>query len=148
MNDSIDLMEEDVPKEECGIFGLYAPEVEVAHMVSLALVALQHRGQEGCGIVTCDGTDFHSHKGIGLVSQVFNSEEKLIPLIGGFGLGHVRYATAGKSSLENTQPILLDTFHGQIAIGQNGNLTTHRSLRKKLLEKGYVLSFYTESNSL
>ncbi len=73
---------------------------------------------------------------MGLVSQVFNSEEKLKPLQGNMGIGHTRYATAGKSTLDNAQPVIVDTFFGKIAISQNGNLTQHKFLRRKLLERG------------
>jgi amidophosphoribosyltransferase len=123
-------------KEECGIFGIYAPEMEVARTISLALIALQHRGQEGCGIATCKDGVFNIHKGVGLVSQVFNCEEVLEPLVGYIGIGHTRYSTSGKSTLENTQPVTVQTFRGEISIAQNGNLTTQKSLKKKLMENG------------
>jgi amidophosphoribosyltransferase len=129
---------DDTPKENCGIFGIYAPEIPIAATVSLALIALQHRGQEACGIVTYDEKrdTVHSHKGVGLVSQVFSNEDILKPLVGKMGIGHTRYATAGRSTIDNAQPVIVDTFHGQIAIAQNGNLTTHKSLRKELLRRG------------
>ena len=129
---------EDEPKESCGVFGIYAPEMHVATTVSLALIALQHRGQEACGIATYDPQDskVHSYKGLGLVSQVFSNEEVLSPLQGCFGVGHTRYATAGRSNVENAQPVIVQTLHGPLAIAQNGNLTTHGSLRQKLLKRG------------
>jgi len=136
---------EDDPKEKCGVFGIYAPEIEVSSMISLALVALQHRGQESCGITTCDEKgNFHTHKGLGLVSQVFNSEDILSPLKGGFGIGHTRYSTAGKPTLENGQPVVVETWHGKLGIAQNGNLSTQKSLRKKLLSSG--VGFFKESD--
>eukprot|EP01116_Phalansterium_solitarium_P024659 TRINITY_DN9093_c0_g1_i1.p1 TRINITY_DN9093_c0_g1~~TRINITY_DN9093_c0_g1_i1.p1 ORF type:complete len:522 (-),score=120.05 TRINITY_DN9093_c0_g1_i1:110-1573(-) len=135
----------DHPKENCGCFGIYAPELSVAQTISLALVALQHRGQESCGLSVCDTKgNLKTHKGLGLVSQVFNSEDTLKHLTGSFGIGHTRYSTAGSPTLENTHPVVLETFHGRIAIAQNGNLTTHRSLRKKLLERG--IGMFKESD--
>jgi amidophosphoribosyltransferase len=111
--------------------------MDVARTISLALIALQHRGQESCGIVTCKGKEFHSHKGVGLVSQVFNSEEILTPLLGSLGIGHTRYSTSGRhSSLENAQPVTVQTYHGEISLAQNGNLTTQKKLKKKLMRNG------------
>lgn len=97
---------DDGPKEACGVFGIYAPELPIAPTVSLALIALQHRGQEGCGVVTYDPKDgqVHSHKGLGLVSQVFSNEDVLKPLTGVMGVGHTRYSTAGRNVIENIQP--------------------------------------------
>jgi len=131
-------------KEKCGVFGVYAPEIDVASMISLALVALQHRGQESCGITTTDQGKFNSHKGLGLVSQVFNSEEVLLPLKGGVGIGHTRYSTAGKPTLDNSQPVVVESFQGKLAIAQNGNLSTHTSLKQKLLKKG--IGFFKDSD--
>jgi amidophosphoribosyltransferase len=139
--------EDDTPKENCGVIGLYAPELpDIAQTICLGLIALQHRGQESCGIVTYDDKrdEVHSHKGLGLVSQVFNSEEKLNPLLGKMGIGHTRYATSGKCTIENAQPMIVRTYHGSIAISQNGNLTTQKNLRKKLLERG--IGMFRESD--
>lgn len=133
---------DDTPKENCGVFGIYAPELPIATTVSLALIALQHRGQEACGIVTYDEKKnrVNSHKGVGLVSQVFSNEDVLKPLKGNIGIGHTRYATAGKSTAENAQPVIVETHHGFIGISQNGNLTTHASLRKELLKRGFDIA--------
>jgi len=131
--------------DECGIFGMYAPELDVSRTISLALIALQHRGQESCGIVTCKDSVMYSHKGIGLVSQVFNSEEILKPLVGNMGIGHTRYSTSGRSVLENAQPVTVQTYHGEISIAQNGNLTTQKSLKKKLMKNG--VGMFRESDS-
>jgi len=138
---------EDEPeiKEACGVFGIYAPEIEVASSIGLALIALQHRGQESCGITTTNlSGKFYSHKGMGLVSQVFNSEDVFSPLKGGLGVGHTRYSTAGKPTIDHAQPVTVDTFHGKLSIAQNGNLSTHRTLRKKLLQKG--IGMFKESD--
>jgi len=130
--------------EECGIFGIFAPGREVARLAFFALYALQHRGQEGAGIVTCDEHTAHIHKGMGLVSQVFN-EENLSHLHGHFGIGHNRYSTTGSSKLRNTQPYLLETLDGPLAIGHNGNLINAPQLRRELLERGVGLTTSTDS---
>lgn len=135
---------DDKLKEECGIFGIYADERDVARHSFFALYALQHRGQEGAGIVTCDGRSAHIHKGIGLVSQVFN-EDNLSHLRGHLGIGHTRYSTTGSSQLRNTQPYLLETLDGPLAIGHNGNLINAPQLRRELLERGVGLTTSTDS---
>ncbi|EGC40044.1 hypothetical protein DICPUDRAFT_52300 [Dictyostelium purpureum] len=134
----------DEPKEKCGVFGIYAPELDVSRITFFGLVALQHRGQESCGIATYD--EFHAvhlETGMGLVNQVF-TETNLKPLKGKMAVGHTRYSTAGKSTLINAQPVIVQTLHGQIGIVQNGNLTTAKSLRKELMEKG--VGFFKDSD--
>lgn len=133
--------------EECGIFGIYAPGRDVARHTFFALYALQHRGQEGAGIVTCDGHTAHIHKGMGLVSQVFN-EENLSHLKGYLAVGHNRYSTTGSSKLRNTQPYLLETLAGPLALGHNGNLINAPQLRRELLERGVGLTTSTDSEVL
>lgn len=133
--------------EECGVFGIYARENQVARRTFFALYALQHRGQEGAGIVTCDGRVAHIHKGMGLVSQVFN-EENLSHLAGNLSIGHTRYSTTGSSMLRNTQPYLLETLDGPLAIGHNGNLINAPQLRRELLERGVGLQTSTDSELL
>lgn len=129
-------MMDDEPREKCGVFAVYAPELDVSRLAFFGLVALQHRGQESCGIATCDERGFiHTENGMGLVSQVYN-EVNLKPLVGKMALGHTRYSTAGKSTIENAQPMVVQTLKGQIAVAQNGNLTTAKSLKRILLEKG------------
>lgn len=130
--------------EECGIFGIFAEKREVARHSFFALYALQHRGQEGAGIVTCDGRTAHIHKGMGLVAQVFN-EENLSHLRGHVAIGHTRYSTTGSSKLRNTQPYLLETLDGPLAIGHNGNLINAPQLRRELLERGVGLTTSTDS---
>jgi len=130
--------------EECGVFGIFAEQREVARHAFFALYALQHRGQEGAGIVTCDGRTSHIHKGMGLVAQVFN-EENLSHLRGHLAIGHTRYSTTGSSKLRNTQPYLLETLDGPLAIGHNGNLINAPQLRRELLERGVGLTTSTDS---
>src|SRR5664279_4958334 len=105
--------DDDRPKEECGVFGVYAPGRDVARLTFFGLYALQHRGQEGAGIATSDGVMTYSHKGLGLVSQVFN-EDNLRPLTGYLAIGHNRYSTTGSSHLRNVQPYLIETIYGPL----------------------------------
>jgi amidophosphoribosyltransferase len=134
----------DKPHEECGVFGICAPGRGVARHAFFALYALQHRGQEAAGIVTCDGTVAHVHKGMGLVSQVFN-EENLHYLQGHLAIGHTRYSTTGAPKLRNTQPYVIETLDGPLAIAHNGNLINAPQLRRELLERGVGLSTSSDS---
>ncbi len=138
------MYQDDKLHEECGIFGIYAPGREVARRTFFALYALQHRGQEAAGIVTCDGHMAHVHKGMGLVAQVFN-EDNLRYLQGHMAIGHNRYSTTGSSKLRNTQPYVIETIDGPLAIGHNGNLINAPQLRRELLERGVGLQTSTDS---
>jgi len=139
-----DLETLDKPREECGVFGIFAPVLDVARISFFALYALQHRGQEGAGIVTCDGRSAYTHKGMGLVAQVFN-EDNLRPLKGYLAIGHTRYSTTGGSHLRNVQPYLVETTHGPLGVAHNGNLTNALDLRRKLLERGVGLTSTTDT---
>lgn len=130
---------DDSPKEECGIFGIHAPGHDAARMSYFALYALQHRGQEGAGIVTYDGQQAHVHKGMGLVAQVFN-EDNLSTLHGGLAIGHTRYSTTGSNALRNAQPYLIETLRGPLGVAHNGNLTNAPALRRDLLQRGVGLT--------
>jgi amidophosphoribosyltransferase len=132
------------PKEECGVFGIYAPGRDVARLTFFGLYALQHRGQESAGITTSDGRVAYTHKGMGLVAQVFD-EENLRPLEGNLAIGHNRYSTTGISHLRNVQPYLIETMNGPLGVSHNGNLTNALDLRKALLERGVGLSSSTDS---
>lgn len=131
--------DDDSPKEECGIFGIYAPNQPAARLSYFALYALQHRGQEGAGIATCDGRVAHIHKGMGLVAQVFN-EENLSYLSGSMAIGHTRYSTTGGNNLRNAQPYMIETALGPLGVAHNGNLTNAPKLRLDLLNRGIGLS--------
>jgi amidophosphoribosyltransferase len=131
-------------REECGVFGVYAPGRDVSRLTFFALYALQHRGQESAGIATSDGHLAFSHKGMGLVSQVFN-EDNLRPLTGHLAIGHTRYSTTGSSQLRNAQPYLIETIYGPLGVSHNGNLTNALQLRHMLLERGVGLSSTTDS---
>lgn len=135
---------EDKPKEECGIFGIYAPGRDVARLAFFGLYALQHRGQEGAGIATCDGEVAYIHKGLGLVSQVFD-EASLRPLKGNLAIGHTRYSTTGASNARNTSPYLIESIDGPLGLAHNGNLTNTAQLRQMLLRRGVGLSSTTDS---
>lgn len=128
----------DRPREACGIFGVFAPERNVARLSFFALYALQHRGQESAGIATSDGRGAHIHKGSGLVSHVFD-EENLRSLQGYMAIGHNRYSTTGASRLRNAQPYLIETALGPLGIAHNGNLTNAPVLRRELLRRGVGL---------
>jgi amidophosphoribosyltransferase len=114
---------DDSPREECGLFGVWAPDEAVAKLIFFGLYALQHRGQEAAGIAVSDGTSIVVYKDTGLVAQVFD-ESKLAALTGHIGIGHTRYSTTGSGSWENAQPSFrpLPNQDG-IALGHNGNLT-------------------------
>jgi len=130
--------------EECGVFGIYAPGSDAARLAYFAIYAMQHRGQEAAGIVTCDGQIAHVHKGMGLVSQVFN-EENLSHLQGHIAVGHTRYSTTGSSQLRNVQPYIMETLHGPLALAHNGNLINSPQLRRELLERGVGLHSSSDS---
>ena len=135
---------EDRPREECGVVGMSGIP-NAAEQAFLALYALQHRGQEAAGIVAVgeDGVS-RVHKGAGLVSDVF-SAAALQRLTGSTAVGHVRYSTAGGSSIENVQPITARYARGDMALAHNGNLTNHLDLKNRLVEEGAI--FRTSSDS-
>src|SRR5918998_1013374 len=99
----------DKPREECGVFGIYAPGEDVARLTFFGLYALQHRGQESAGIAVSDGRTINSHKAMGLVSQVFD-EQALEPLKGFLAIGHTRYSTTGSSRMANAQPYSMESY--------------------------------------
>jgi len=131
-------------KEECGVFGI-SNNKDASTLTALGLHALQHRGQEGCGIVSFDGDKYHSEKRFGLVGDNFNKEKVLKNLPGNYAIGHNRYSTTGGTTLRNIQPFFADTNAGGIGVAHNGNLTNAITLRKKLVEDGAI--FYTTSDT-
>ena len=135
------------PKEACGVFGIFAPTTEVARTTFFGLYALQHRGQESAGIASTDGRRAYVHRGMGLVTQVFN-EEAMATLRGSIAIGHTRYSTTGASHLRNAQPYVIETLHGPLGIAHNGNLTNAHILRRALLERGVGLSTSTDSETI
>jgi amidophosphoribosyltransferase len=127
--------EDDRPKEECGVLGVYAPAQEASRIAFFGLFALQHRGQESAGIAVSDGKKVRMHKDMGLVSQVF-TPEVLEGLPGHLAVGHTRYSTTGASVLRNAQPIYCQSLIGEIAVAHNGNLINTRELRAKMEKEG------------
>jgi amidophosphoribosyltransferase len=134
---------QDYPKHYCGVFGIYG-HPNAAELTYYGLYALQHRGQESAGIVSCDGRQFREHKRMGLVSQIFNGEV-LHDLVGHMAVGHTRYSTTGSSLLRNAQPLTGDGKRGQIAIAHNGNLTNAAKLREELEERGAIFQTTVDS---
>jgi amidophosphoribosyltransferase len=133
------------PRDECGVFAVYG-HARAAELTYYGLYALQHRGQESAGIVVADtaGSPFKSHKGMGLVPQVFN-DENLKELQGTRAIGHVRYSTTGASNIKNAQPLVVDCARGQIAIGHNGNLVNANMLRDELESAGSIFQTSVDS---
>jgi amidophosphoribosyltransferase len=130
------------PKHYCGVFGVYG-HTNAAELTYYGLYALQHRGQESAGIVTSDGKQFRSHKGMGLVSQIFRGNI-LHDLAGKMAVGHTRYSTTGSSLLQNAQPFIANC-RGQVAIAHNGNLTNASQLRDELEARGSILQTSVDS---
>jgi amidophosphoribosyltransferase len=130
-------------KDECGVFGIYG-HPEASNLTYLGLYALQHRGQESAGIAASDGDRIRLTRAMGYVADVFGGEA-LKALPGTMAIGHVRYSTAGDSSLGNAQPILIQCGHGQIALCHNGNLVNASELRDELVRQGSI--FQTSSDT-
>jgi amidophosphoribosyltransferase len=133
------------PREECGVFAIYAPERDVARLTFFALFALQHRGQESAGIAVSDHRDIVVFKEMGLVSQVFN-ERTLQSLPGQLAIGHVRYSTTGSSEWRNAQPVHRARNGSAIALAHNGNLVNTDKLRRGLEERGIALGASSDTD--
>jgi len=134
-----DVLIEEGPREECGVVGIFAPNEDVARMAFFGLFALQHRGQEAAGIAVSDGQGMSIYKNVGLISQVFGPYT-LDGLKGHYAIGHTRYSTTGSSLVRNVQPFMIETMHGPLALGHNGNLVNSVELRQRLLDDGVGLS--------
>ena len=134
-------------REECGVFGVSNTE-DAATLVALGLHALQHRGQEGCGIVSFDGKNYHSEKRHGLVGDHFTSSEVLKKLPGNSAIGHNRYSTTGDNSLRNIQPFFADLQYGGLSIAHNGNLTNAISLRNNLVKNGSIFRTTSDTETI
>lgn len=132
--------------EECGILGIYSPfSADLAGTCYMGLYALQHRGQESCGIVVNNDGVFSSHKGCGLVGEIFTSDVLRSFPRGSIACGHVRYATTGGNDIRNCQPLLVNHHKGSLAVCHNGNLTNADVLRNDLEEAGAI--FHTTSDT-
>ena len=130
--------------EACGVFGVYAPDEDVARITFFGLYALQHRGQESAGIATSNSRTIYLKTGMGLVSQVFD-EDDLSYLPGRFAIGHTRYSTTGSSSAGNAQPFRVSGPNGELALGHNGNIVNAAEMRDELEQAG--VAFTTGSDS-
>src|SRR3954453_6929296 len=137
------MQEQEYPKHYCGVFGIYG-HPNAAELTYYGLYALQHRGQESAGIVTSDGKQFRTHRGMGLVSQIFDGDV-LHNLVGSMAVGHTRYSTTGSSHIRNAQPLTVDCAKGQIAIAHNGNLTNASHLRDELEARGSIFQTTVDS---
>ena len=134
-------------REECGIFGI-SNHTDAAALVALGLHALQHRGQEGCGIVSFDGKNYHSEKRQGLVGDHFTNPEIIKRLPGNFAIGHNRYSTTGETSLRNIQPFFADLHMGGLSIAHNGNLTNALLLRESLVKEGAIFRTTSDTETI
>lgn len=133
--------------EECGVFAIYDPDGDVARSTYYGLYALQHRGQESCGIAVNNNRDISHYKDMGLVNDVFN-EEILSKLNGNMAVGHVRYSTTGESMRENAQPLVLRYSKGNIALAHNGNLVNKDELAKELSVSGAIFQTTTDTEMI
>ncbi len=145
----MDFFDEDVLHEECGVFGMYDLDGnDVASTIYYGLFALQHRGQESCGIAVSDTQGpkgrVSTHKGMGLCNEVF-TPDTLDSLHGNIGVGHVRYSTAGSSTRENAQPLVLNYIKGTLALAHNGNLVNAPELRRELEYTGAIFQTTIDS---
>src|SRR5829696_186964 len=133
-------------KEECGIFGVFG-HTEASTLTQLGLFALQHRGQEACGIVSSDGIDLHQHRSIGLVADVLN-EDVLRKLVGTSSIGHTRYSTTGRNTIKEVQPFAVRCQHGDIAVCHNGNLPFAEARRRELEGQGAIFSSTSDTETI
>src|SRR6187402_3305519 len=136
--------DDDTPRLECGVFGIFDTP-EASGITALGLHALQHRGQEACGIACFDGQRFHTERHMGHVGDAFGGGDLVERLPGHFAIGHTRYSTAGGSFIRNVQPMFADLESGGIAIAHNGNLTNFLYLRRKLVADGAIFQSTSDS---
>jgi len=134
-------------KEECGVFGIFDNK-DAAALTALGLHALQHRGQEGCGIVTFDGKKFFSERRLGLVGDNFTKGKILKNLPGNYAIGHNRYSTTGNNLLKNVQPFFADLHDGGISIAHNGNLSNAMHLKRELVKTGSIFQSTSDTETI
>jgi len=140
-------LDDDKPREECAVFGVIG-HPDAAALTALGLHALQHRGQEGSGIVSYDGHQFHSHKALGLVGDNFGDGEVIKRLLGSAAIGHNRYSTTGETIPRNVQPFFADFDFGGFAVCHNGNLTNARQLRRELVRRGCIFQSTSDTETI
>ena len=129
---------------ECGVFGVFNTP-NAAQVVALGLHALQHRGEEACGIASFDGQGFYTERHMGHVAESFSGADLAERLPGGYAIGHTRYSTAGASVLRNVQPMFADLEAGGVALAHNGNLTNFLTLRERLVSEGHIFQSTSDS---
>lgn len=133
--------------EECGVFGIWGYP-QAAQVTYFGLHSLQHRGQEGAGIISNDNGKLYGYRNVGLLSEVFKNQSELDNLTGNAAIGHVRYATAGSADIRNIQPFLYKFHDGQFALCHNGNLTNAISSRKELEKQGAIFNASSDTEIL
>ena len=133
--------------EECGVFGIFNNK-DAAPLTALGLHALQHRGQEGCGIISFDGNKFHAERRLGLVGDNFTKGKILNNLPGSYAIGHNRYSTSGNNLIKNVQPFFADLYEGGISIAHNGNLSNAMHLRKELVKNGSIFQTTSDTETI
>ncbi|MEC7240591.1 MAG: class II glutamine amidotransferase, partial [Myxococcota bacterium] len=133
-------------REECGIVGVFG-DPEAANLAYLGLHALQHRGQEGAGIVSSHLGKFHGFRALGLVNDVF-TPQSMSNLVGDMAIGHVRYSTTGESSIRNVQHFQARYRYGQVAIAHNGNLVNAEVIKRKLQERGSIFNTSSDTEAI
>ena len=134
-------------KEECGVFGIFDNK-DAAALTALGLHALQHRGQEGCGIVTFNEKKFYAERRLGLVGDNFTKEKILEKLPGNYAIGHNRYSTTGNNLIKNVQPFFADLYMGGFSIAHNGNLSNALNLRKELVKNGSIFQTTSDTETI
>ena len=134
-------------REECGVFGIFDNK-DAAALTALGLHALQHRGQEGCGIVTSDGKNFYAERRLGLVGDNFTKGKVLEKLPGSYAIGHNRYSTTGNNLIKNVQPFFADLHDGGISIAHNGNLSNALYLRRELVKNGSIFQTTSDTETI
>jgi len=139
--------DDDKPREECGVFGVFGSE-DASVLTALGLHGLQHRGQEGCGIVSYDGARFHHERHLGLVGENFSGPDMPKRMPGASAIGHTRYATQGGTILRNVQPLFADLSLGGFAVAHNGNLTNARDLRERLVDDGAIFQSTSDTECI
>jgi amidophosphoribosyltransferase len=139
--------DDDTPRLECGVFGVFGVEA-AAGLTALGLHALQHRGQEACGIASFDGQRFHTERHMGHVGDAFGGGDLSQRLPGQYAIGHTRYSTAGGSFIRNVQPMFADLEAGGIALAHNGNLTNFLTLREQLVAEGAIFQSTSDSEAI
>ncbi|MGD9965728.1 MAG: amidophosphoribosyltransferase [Hyphomonadaceae bacterium] len=138
---------DDKPREECGVFGVFGSE-DASVLTALGLHGLQHRGQEGCGMVSYDGQRFYHERHLGLVGEHFSGGDVPKRLPGAMAIGHTRYATAGGTILRNVQPLFADLALGGFAVAHNGNLTNAVDLRERLVQNGSIFQSTSDTECI